>query len=293
MGMIQLWRRGAAVELAVGLAALLSACFLSPGTFDARLDLKRDGTFRFAYTGQIYILALSKLADFAKEAKADESPFVEQPCYEEEEFEERPCTAEEIEQQRTDWEAARASRLASAEKEAAALRAVLGGIDPTDPEAARELAERLQRQEGWHKVEYKGDGLFDVEFAIDSRMQHDFAFPSFERFPMGNFFVMANLRAGNIVRIDAPSFAAQGAGNPFQGMMSGMAGVVNAFATDESDALPLIPEMEGTFTIVTDGEVLANNTDEGPIPGPGGKMLTWKVNKRTQSPPTALIRLGQ
>src|SRR5690606_7007229 len=191
------------------------------------------------------------------------------------------------------WETARAEKLASADKEAQSMRALLGGIDPADPAAAQELTERLRRQEGWRKVEYKGDGLFEVDFAIESKLSHDFAFPTFERFPMGNFFVMANLRAGNVVRIDAPAFAAQGAGNPFQGMMSGMAGVVNAFATDGSDALPLIPEMEGTFTIVTDGEVLANNTDEGPIPGPGGKMLTWKVNKRTQSPPTALIRLGQ
>jgi hypothetical protein len=109
---------------------------------------------------------------------------------------------------------------------------------------------------------------------------------------MGNFFVMANLRTGNVVRIDAPAFAAQGAGNPFQGMMSGMAGAMSAFASDKTDdALPLIPEMDGTFTVTTDGEILANNTDEGPVAGPEGKVLTWKVNKRTPSPPTALIRL--
>jgi hypothetical protein len=293
MGIIDIRRRCAAMGLAIGMAALLSACFLSPGKFDARLDLKRDGSFRFAYTGQIYLLALSKLAEFANKAEAGNGGFVAQPCYEEEKFEERPCSDEEIERQRKDWEAARAEKLASAEKETEAMRALLGGIDPADPAAAQELTERLRRQEGWRKVEYKGDGLFEVDFAIDSKLSHDFAFPTFERFPMGNFFVMANLRAGNVVRIDAPAFAAQGAGNPFQGMMTGMAGAMSVFGDEkDGDALPLIPEMDGTFTVVTDGEVLANNTDEGPAAGQGGKVLTWKVNKRTQSPPTALIQLA-
>lgn len=292
MGIIDIWRRCAAAGTAIAMAALLSACFLSPGTFDSRLDLKRDGSFRFTYTGQIYLLALSKLAEFANKAEAGNGEFVAQPCYEEEKFEERPCSDEEIAQQRDDWETARAEKLASADKEAQSMRALLGGIDPADPAAAQELTERLRRQEGWRKVEYKGDGLFEVDFAIESKLSHDFAFPTFERFPMGNFFVMANLRAGNVVRIDAPAFAAQGAGNPFQGMMSGMASAASAFADDkDGDALPLIPEMDGTFTVVTDGEILANNTDEGPAAGPGGQVLSWKVNKRTQSPPTALIRL--
>lgn len=293
MGMIGTWRRWGTVGVAIGVVALLAGCFLSPGKFDARLDLKRDGSFHFAYTGQIYLLALSKLADLANKAEADDGEFVAQPCYEEEKFEERPCSDDEVEQQRKDWETARTEKVASADKETAAMRALLGGIDPADPAAAQELTERLRRQEGWRKVEYMGDGLFEVDFAIDSKLSHDFAFPTFERFPMGNFFVMANLRAGNVVRIDAPAFAAQGAGNPFQGMMSGMAGAMGAFAAEkDGDALPLIPEMDGTFTVVTDGEILANNTDEGPVAGPGGKVLTWKVNKRTPAPPTALIQLA-
>ncbi|HTM94448.1 MAG TPA: hypothetical protein VL100_01315, partial [Croceibacterium sp.] len=98
--MIDRWRRCAAVGLAIGIAALLSACFLAPGKFDARLDLKRDGTFHFAYSGQIYLLALSKLADVANKAEAGSGEFIAQPCYQEEEFEERSCTSEEIEQQR-------------------------------------------------------------------------------------------------------------------------------------------------------------------------------------------------
>lgn len=56
--------------------------------------------------------------------------------------------------------------------------------------------------------------------------------------------------------------------------------------------MPKVPELDGTFRIVTDGEVLANNTDEGPVDTTAGKVLEWSINKRTQTAPTALIRLA-
>jgi hypothetical protein len=52
------------------------------------------------------------------------------------------------------------------------------------------------------------------------------------------------------------------------------------------------PDIEGTFAVVTDGEILANNTDEGPAADPRGKKLVWQVDRATATPPTALIRLG-
>ena len=59
-----------------------------------------------------------------------------------------------------------------------------------------------------------------------------------------------------------------------------------------SGATPLVPEMDGTFRIVTDGQILANNTDEGPRAAPEGQVLEWRVNQRTENAPMALIRLG-
>jgi len=53
-----------------------------------------------------------------------------------------------------------------------------------------------------------------------------------------------------------------------------------------------IPEIDGTFRIVTDGEILANNTENGPQAGPGGKVLEWRITKRTTAPPMALVRLA-
>lgn len=59
-----------------------------------------------------------------------------------------------------------------------------------------------------------------------------------------------------------------------------------------SDSMPELPSMEGTFTIVTNGTIRANNTDEGSTSSARGEVLTWKVDSTSQDAPTALIKLG-
>ena len=282
------WRLRAAGAVLLVACLALSACMLTPGKFDATLDLRRDGRFTFSYQGQIHLLALSKLAQLGNRAESSDE-FVEAPCWDDE-YNEHECTEEERAEQREAWEIATEERETRNEREAAAMREFLGGIDPSDPKAAEELAERLRRQEGWKRVDYRGDGLFEVDFALSSTLGHDFAFPTLERFPMSNAFVLANLRQGRTVRIDAPGFSGQGASNPFQSFASLAA--LGAASAGESDALPEIPEMDGTFRIVTDGRVLANNTDEGPQATPEGQVLEWKITRRTEAAPTALIQLG-
>src|SRR5688572_18621216 len=281
MNLISRWKAAAVAVFAAVVALALTACIVSPGKFNAVLDLRRDGTFSFSYDGEIYLLALSKLAEMSA---AEARQYVETPCYDEESFEERPCTEEELAEQRTAWEQQAESRRQQAEREAEQMRQVLGGIDPADPAAAEELAARLRRQEGWKRVEYRGDGMFEVEFSLSNRLGHDFAFPTLERFPMANSFVIANLRQGGSVRVEAPGFSGQSS-NPYQSMM--MAGMASSFpvaaGAEDPAAASAMPEMEGTFRIVTDGRILANNTDEGPAAGAGGQVLEWKVNRRTQT----------
>ena len=92
------WRAAAAAALAVMASLALSACILSPGTFDATLDLRRDGRFSFAYRGQIHLLALSRLAQMSSEADRDDD-FVATPCWDDD-FNDRECSGEEIAEQR-------------------------------------------------------------------------------------------------------------------------------------------------------------------------------------------------
>lgn len=289
MHMFRHWRVAAAGALAAAASMVLSACILSPGAFESTFDLRRDGTFTFTYEGEIHLLALSRLAEMSNEAEGG-GDFIETPCWDED-FNDRECTEEEIAAQRETWEAEAGEREARAEREAESMRQFLGGIDPADPEAAEELAARLRRQEGWTRVDYRGDGLFDVAFSLTSTIGHDFVFPTIERFPMTNSFVLASLRQGGTVRIEAPGFAAQGGSNPFQGMFAGMA-AAGAASADGTEGMPPMPEMDGTFRIVTDGQILANNTDEGPQATTDGEVLEWRVNRRTEAAPMALIQLG-
>lgn len=271
-----------AVVAALGLA--LCSCLLTPGAFSSALDLRRDGRFSFAYSGEIRMLALSRLAEKAREGET----FTPSPCFDDAQ-KERPCLARERAEQKQAWTEARKSSAERRTREAEQMKALLGGIDPSSPKAAEELASRLRRQAGWKSVVYKGDGLFVVDYAIAGRLDHDFTFPTIERFPLANAFVQLTRRSDGTVRVEAPGFgAASGAGNPFAALMGGAMGEPGT----GKDAAPAMPTFEGTLTLTTDGQVLANNTDEGPQPGPAGQRLGWVVNARSAAAPTALVRLA-
>ena len=266
-------------------ALALSGCLLSPGTFTSELHLMKDGNFSYSYDGEIQMLGLSKLAELGN--AADET--FAATCWDDETFEDRDCTAEEEAEQRKEWDANAAERAEKNKSEAEAMKALLGGIDPSSPEAAQELAERLERQRGWDNVIYRGDGLFDVEFRVSGQLSHDFAFPVIEKLPLANVFVSVVLRDGGQVRVDAPAFTAGGNEMPMAGMMSGMAELAKLGETSDGKSAPKIVVPNGTFTIVTDGRILANNTDEGPAAHASGQSLSWTVNQRTTQAPTALI----
>lgn len=267
---------------------LLSSCVLLPGKFGSEMTINADGTFAFSYKGDIHLIALSKMAaDASKEEQATaKTPFEPQACYDEETIEVRKCTAAELDQQKTDWAAGQTTGADKSKRDAEMMKTMMGGIDPSDPKAAEEFAARLGRQAGWKSVINRGDGRFEVEFAITGRLDHDFTFPTIEKMPVVSPFVTAIRRADGTVRIEAPAFSAGNSPSPMMGMMGAMAS-----SGSKQDGMPGLPVLDGTFTVVTNGEVLANNTDEGPQPSPAGKRLDWKVNPRTTAAPTALVKL--
>lgn len=258
------------------LGLTLSACLLAPGQFTSQLDIRKDGRFAFSYSGEIYLITLTKLAQM--EEKDNES-FEPRPCYDDD-GEERECSGSELEEQESAWNEKQARAAEREEREAKTMSAMFGGIDPSDPEAAKELAERLSKQAGWKKVEYKGDGLFEVDFAISGRLDHDFLFPTVERFP-ANPFVQLALREDGHVRIDAPGYSASATGAGYGGFMQ--------MAASEEDIE--LPKVSGRFILTTDAEILANNTEEGPTAADGGQQLTWNVSSSSAASPTALLKL--
>ncbi|GAA0281420.1 hypothetical protein GCM10009127_23370 [Alteraurantiacibacter aestuarii] len=264
---------------AAGASLALCGCFLSPGSFEAAMDIRKDGDFTFSYDGEIFIMAMSDLAEMADQAEAQE------PCIDEDTLVERPCTAKELD-----------ARQGEQAQERAMMQAMLGGMDLSDPDAAAQFAARLERQHGWNQVTYLGDGLFDVDFTIRSRLTHDFSFPSIEGFPMANDFVSANLRDDDRVRIEATGFAAQ-AGSPLQAMLSGMAGAFptgdNSGPSAQSASIPAMPPMQGSFRLTTNAQILTNNTDEGPqSAGSGsGQLLEWNIAPGNTIAPTVMLQL--
>ncbi len=131
-----------------------------------------------------------------------------------------------------------------------------------------------------------------VDFAISGHLDYDFQFPTMERFPMANAFVVLNKRADGAVRMDAPAFGQPGQGNPManMGQLAAMGAALGS--KDKEDGAMKLPELNGTLVLTTDGTILANNTDEGPVAGTTGQRLEWKVTPRTTAAPTALVRLG-
>ena len=276
-------RAFAAAALAAA-CVLLSSCVLLPGKFGSELTVRADGNFAFTYKGDIHLVALSKFAEEAK-GSATEEPFAPTTCYADN-GEERACTKEELATQRSDWEESRKSSAEKKQQDAEMMKAMLGGIDPSDPRAAEEFASRLRRQAGWRSVIDRGNGRFEVEFAATGRLNHDFTFPTLERMPVVSPFVTVIRRSDGTVRIEAPGFAASSASSlPMMGMAEAM--------TKSGTGPDSLPALDGTFAVITDGEVLANNTDDGPQAASHGRRLSWKVNARTTAAPTALIRLQQ
>ena len=324
------------------MALMLSSCLFSPGKFDARLDIRRDGGFSFAYTGEISLIGLSRMSELFLEESAEEefvpicflefpegeagdadaagdvepeavparndrksgkaleldgAASVPAPILDEDyldyAYEERTCTDDEIAEQKEEWEKSQAEARAEAAQIRELIQTLLGGIDPSHPDAAQEVAKRLARQSGWNRVEYLGEGLYSVDFAIQSRLSHDFSFPSLEGFSMPGNFVQANLRDGGTVRIEAPGFSNSSLlNNPMTRSVGAMAAAEIAQMRGDTTR-PLVPELEGSFTITTNAEILANNTDEGPEEVAEGRRLTWTITRRTLIAPSALIRIGQ
>jgi len=266
------------MRICAALAAplLLAGCLLSPGKFVSGLDISDNGDFTFRYAGELLITDMS-----GPEATtaAEFEPF---PCYDDKTFEDRDCTETELSEQRADFEASRASNGMPGKM------AMPGMPDLNTDEGINELVEMLKKQKGWDSVVHRGDKVLDVEYTISGNLSHGFAFPMADNMPGIFAFVTATPRKNGSVKITAPAFVNNdGASSPMAAMGSMMG------ATPSNEGVSQKPFASGQFTIRTNGEILTNNTEEGPQATGGMSELVWTITERSAAAPEALIRLAQ
>ena len=247
---------------AVAAPLLLTGCLWGPGKFNSGLTLRKDGSFVLDYRGEI-VLQLPP--------DEDTSPWTDAKAKCTDAGKARPCTKAEIADQRAAYDKKRAD---------AEQMAKVFGLPGLDDESNRAFAAKLSKYAGWRSVTYRGRGVFDVDYHFEGRATQDFLFPAL---PDNNLiipFVALRRRTDGSVLVTAPAFT--GGAGPM--------GPAAAGAGDMAKGGP-VSHAEGRFTIVTDGEILTNNSEDGPAPHAIGRQLHWDVSAASNKIPEALIRL--
>ena len=279
--------------LVAGAVALaLTGCqFLTPGNYDAAMTIRKDGTFTYRYVGEIQFLTQSGImqqmaAKDAAERAAESFNPEDAVCFTEADDDIRTCTEAELAEKREEWEANKVAKAEEEKKTLEMMKAMFGGMDPSDPATMNEFARRIQMQKGWKKIVYSGkSGIFDVEYEISGQIDRDFVFPVFEGVNIMAPFVQAARRTDGKVRVSAPAFISSKEGGPTGNMMAA------AMSQTLKEGADVVRQPNGTFTLTTDAEILTNNTAEGPVTKGGLKTLTWKTGPFEKGIPEALIGL--
>jgi len=248
---------------AIAAPLLLASCLWGPGKFNSDLMLRKDGSFVLDYRGEIVL-----------QTPPDQStePWTQSKAKCLEAAKARPCTPAEITEQKGAYEKKRAD---------SEQMAKMFGLPGLDDDSNRAFAAKLMKYAGWRSVTYRGKGVFDVDYHMEGRATQDFLFPAL---PDNNLiipFVAVRRRTDGSVLVTAPAFT--GGAGPMSPAAAG--------AGDMAQGQGPVSHAQGRFTIVTDGEILTNNSEDGPAPHSIGRQLHWDVNSASNKIPEALIRL--
>jgi len=276
------WGKALAAALIVPLA--LAACLFMPGKFESTLDIRADRSFTFTYKGEVQALDLKRLSGKAMEAAmAEEMNKGESSTGDADEGAEDADGAAYIDTAFAQAAEGKEPQLALTPEEKAERDAEY-----------RELAAQIAKEAGYRSVEYRGEGLFYIDYAISGRLSHGFAFPYNQDAEMVFPFVLIELRGKDGVRVKAPGFAQQEAGGMGN---AAAAGAMGAMGQGMGEAVGKAmgfdtARMEGSFTLTTDAEIVSQNQEDGARAVPGGRRIVWQVNSRTKDAPMAVLRLA-
>jgi hypothetical protein len=321
---------------ALMLPILLAGCFLTPGAFNASVDVRKDGSFTFAYKGEMIFQSPNDLVGTAsapkiwseRNAKCSKDkgsdPFYDEYAERTSEPEQkvtatpsssaqqmdpetqakaeatilaaieavdemeplgaRPCTKAELAKLKKAFDETQAAKRAKDKIESDQF-AALFGFNPGDEAANQKIAANMMKYDGWKSVTYRGKGVFDVDYQLTSKAGHDFLFPLL---PQGDFiipFVALRKREGGTIGVNAPALV----GGGIKALAS--RGQALGRMAGGKDLQGMGSLTKGTFTLTTDGEILTNNTEDGPAKDANGRKLVWEIGPQTEKIPEALIRL--
>lgn len=218
----------------------LAACLFLPGKFESTLTIHADRSFTFAYRGEVVALDIPGAMSEVTAGLADNG---------------------------TDTGTAPDAARKAAEKAA----------EKAKKEAEyRDIAVKVAKEAGYRSVEYRGDGIFYVDYEISGKLTHNFVFPYNQDAGMIFPFVAIELRGKDMVRVKAAGFARQE--NKGRGM-SGMGDDTNT-------------RLDGTFTLITDAEIVSQNNEDGAQASGANRTVKWKVTPTTSDAPMAMLKVA-
>jgi hypothetical protein len=277
---------------------LLAGCLWGPGKFTSDLTLLKNGSFILDYKGEI---VLQTPPDGDKTAPWKDSMarcFVDGRTRVEElimplggpgaetadrapEEGERACTHSELAKMKAQYEQDASTKVAAKRKESDEMAKAFG-LPGFDDESNRAFAAKLMKFEGWRSVQYRGKGVFLVDYHFEGSAKQDFVFPVLPDNDLLIPFVAIRRRADGSVLVTAPAMTGG------SGPIGARAGATAAANMGKGGP---VSRAQGRFTVITNGEILTNNSEDGAAPHPRGRAVHWDVSPSSTKIPETLIRL--
>ena len=266
---------------------LLTGCLWGPGKFASDLTVKKDNSFVLNYRGEI-VIQLPPDTDTKPEpwkpsmarCHKDGEPEIVAADSTTDDEGIRPCTAAETAKLKAQYEKESADKVAAKRKDNEEMAKAFG-LPGLDDASNRAFAAKLMKYAGWRSVTYRGKGVFDVDYHLEGRATQDFLFPALPDNDLIIPFIAIRRRSDGSVLITAPALT--GGAGP----LASRAG--SAASSKMSDGPQ--SRAEGRFTVITNGEILTNNSEDGAASHAIGRQVHWDVGPGSNKIPETLIRL--
>ena len=267
---------------------VLTACLWSPGKFTSELTLRKNGTYTLDYKGEIVLqlpesekdMTPKPWSDAMARCFKDGRTETVDPVSSDDSDEVRPCSVADLATLKADHDRKESERVASKRQESEQMSKVFG-LPGSDEASNRKFAATMMKYKGWRSVAYQGKGVFLVDYHADGSLAQDMVFPLIPDSDLILPFIAIRRRVDGAVLVSAPAYT--GGSGPF-GARAKMMGLPDKSDGPQSRA-------QGRFTIVTDGEILTNNSEDGAAPHATGRSLKWDVDAASTKVPEALVKL--